>query len=534
MLFNSIEFIFFFLPVALVGYYLFARLEYRIAAAWLCLASLLFYGWQNPHLVAFLAGSILFNYVIGLALLASSDAARRQNWVLLCGIGVNIGSLVYFKYLFPLLNFANGVGILNHGFENVVLPLGISFFTFSQIGYLVDTKSELTKERSLLNYFLFVSFFPHLIAGPIMHHKEMMPQFANPSTYKFRVENISVGLTLFVIGLAKKVIFADRIAPWAESGFASPDTLGLFASWGAVLSYSLQLYFDFSGYSDMAIGLAKMFGVRFPLNFYSPYKSHGIIEFWQSWHMTLTRYLNLYLYNPVALAITRNRMTKGLPVGRRGTTSLGGFFSLVMFPTFFTMTIAGIWHGAGLQFLIFGLLHAIYLSINHAWQIFGPRAVEKPNRLLLMTRYAASVLLTYVAVLNAVIFFRADSTADAVTMIGGLLGMHGVENLQWALGQPFPYASTSLLSVSLYDAIEYARIWKQPLVLAFLFAVVWAMPNAHQIMGKYSPALAKSQTVKWHMFAWQPSVVWALLTGVVFFLCLVLLQNTAKFLYFQF
>src|ERR1700733_8450756 len=322
MLFNSIEFIFFFLPVALVGYYFFAHLQHRFAAIWLCVASLVFYGWWYPAFVGLLAGSVVFNFLLGRILLSLADVPRRQNWILAIGGCANIGLLLYFKYLFPLLGFFKDVGILDRDFGTVVLPLGISFFTFTQIGYLIDLKSEMAKERSFVNYALFVTFFPHLIAGPIMHHKEMMPQFVHPETYKFRVQNMSVGLTVFVIGLAKKVLFADRIAPWAEAGFASPDHLGLFASWGTVLSYSLQLYFDFSGYSDMAIGLAKMFGIHFPLNFNSPYKSPSIIEFWQSWHMTLTRYLNLYLYNPVALAITRRRMAKGLPVGRRGTETL--------------------------------------------------------------------------------------------------------------------------------------------------------------------------------------------------------------------
>jgi alginate O-acetyltransferase complex protein AlgI len=515
MLFNSVDFIFLFLPVALLGYYCLGHFQHRAAAAWLCVTSLVFYGWWNPPFVILLVCSIVFNYFISRALLATSETPRRQGLVLFCGVTANILALLYFKYLFSLLAFAKSLAILNTDYGNVILPLGISFFTFTQIGYLIDVKAELAKERSFLNYCLFVVFFPHLIAGPIMHHKEMMPQFAESETYKFRVENISIGLTFFVIGLAKKVLLADRIAPWAESGFATPGDLGLFASWGAVLTYSLQLYFDFSGYSDMAIGLAKMFGVRFPLNFDSPYKSRSIIGFWQSWHMTLTRYLNLYLYNPMALAITRLRMAKGLSAGKAATSTLEGFASLVITPTLLTMVLAGVWHGAGLQFLIFGLLHALYLVINHGWRIFGPKLDTQSGRLITAVTYGSNVLLTYFAVLLAQIFFRSDSTSDAFTMISGLLGVHGVENLQWTFDQSSATA-------------------KQPLVLACLFGIVWLFPNAHQIMGKYSPALAKPHPMVSRLFSWQPSIVWGIVTAAILFLCVVMLQNTAKFLYFQF
>ena len=535
MLFNSVEFIFYFLPVAIIGYYLTAGFNHRAAVAWLCAMSIFFYAWWNPTFVIILSGSIACNYLVSVFLFKTSDAPRRQLILLIIGVSANLALLIYFKYLFAMLSFANNLGFLTRDFGNVVLPLGISFFTFTQIGYLIDIRSGLAGERGVLNYILFVSFFPHLIAGPIMHHKEMMPQFADPTTYRFRIENISVGLTLFVLGLAKKVLLADRISPWAETGFASPDNLGLFASWGAVLSYSLQLYFDFSGYSDMAIGLAKMFGVRFPLNFYSPYKSANIIEFWQSWHMTLTRYLTLYLFNPLALGITRWRARKGLPIGRRGVASLGGFLSLVVIPTFFTMTLAGVWHGAGSQFLIFGLLHAVYLSINHAWRTFSAKSEGAISRSLWFWK-AISVLLTFLAVLVAQIFFRSDGTMSAFSMIFGLIGGHGIEKIPLSVAQhPEISEPVSFWGLVTYSQLkEQISIWKRPLMLAVLFAIVLLLPNTHQIMGSFSPALARSYTPKYRMFSWQPSAIWAVTVAGLFFLCIVMLQNTAKFLYFQF
>ena len=228
---------------------------------------------------------------------------------------------------------------------------------------------------------LFVTFFPHLIAGPILHHKEMMPQFAQPENYRFKAENLSVGMMLFVIGLAKKVLLADGIAPYADAGFAAPGELMFWGSWGASLCYALQLYFDFSGYSDMALGLAKMFGIRFPLNFNSPYKAGSIIEFWARWHMTLTRYLTAYLYYPVAMAVSKWRTERNLPVGTQGVATPGGFAGSIILPTVYTMGLAGIWHGAGFQFLVFGLLHAMYLSVNHAWRIFvvGRKPAAAPD-----------------------------------------------------------------------------------------------------------------------------------------------------------
>lgn len=531
MLFNSLPFLLLFLPIALGGYYLAGAIRPGIAAVWLSVASLVFYGWWNPAFVLLLAASIVFNYLLSLVILSTEARPRLQLWVLGGGIVANLAVLFHYKYLAALLGFLEGFGLVAHSSSDIILPLGISFFTFTQMGFLLDCRAGVVRERGFVSYVLFVTFFPHLIAGPILHHKEMMPQFAERANYRFRAENLSIGGALFVIGLVKKVLLADNIAPWAEAGFAHPGEQQFLGAWGAALAYALQLYFDFSGYSDMAMGLAKMFGIRFPMNFNSPYKSTGIIEFWTRFHMTLTRYLTAYLYNPVALAITRSRARKGLPVGRKATATLAGFSSMVVFPTVFTMGLAGVWHGAGLQFLIFGLLHGSYLAANHAWRQFGPARSNEPARGL---RRAGYVLLTFLCVVVALLFFRADSTADALRLLAGMLGLHGLESLQ---GVMFPL--TAFWSGGIDGGIgDPLRIllerWAQGLMIAVLLAIVWLAPNSNQIMGCYSPALEGVDPAPRAWMRWRPSVVWLLVTFALLFYAMLNLHKTARFLYFQF
>jgi alginate O-acetyltransferase complex protein AlgI len=383
--------------------------------------------------------------------------------------------------------------------------LGISFYTFTQIGYLVDVKQGVARNRGPFNYALFVTFFPHLIAGPILHNREIMPQFADERTYRFSSANLAVGTTIFVIGLLKKTIFADPLSTTVASGFSHAGDLSLVDSWHTALCYSLQLYFDFSGYSDMAIGLARMFNVRFPVNFDSPYKSASIIEFWQRWHMTLTRYLTLFLYNPLAMWVTRARAERGLPFSRKAHSTPGGFASMVMFPTFVTMALIGVWHGAGLQFLIFGLLHGCYLTINHAAKLLIPR---KHGAVDTIATHVAKVAVTYLAVLFAVMFFRAPSTEAAVHMIGGMIGLHG----------------TGAFSIRFADLI-----W-----MGLLYGIVWGMPNTQQIMCRYEPILEKVRASALPWLSWRPSMPWAIAVGFGVSLAILGIGGTTEFLYFQF
>jgi D-alanyl-lipoteichoic acid acyltransferase DltB (MBOAT superfamily) len=528
MLFNSYLFLLLFLPIALGVYYMLGAAHMRLAAAWLCLASFVFYGWWNPQFLILLMGSIVFNYLVSQALFTAAGRPRLQTAIVTLGVGADLALLFHYKYFATLLGFLHGLGFGQGMVDSVILPLGISFFTFTQIGYLLDCRAGIVTERSPLSYVLFVTFFPHLIAGPILHHKEMMPQFAQRSNYLFRPENLSVGTVLFVIGLAKKVLLADGIAPYADAGFAAPGDLQFWAAWGASLAYALQLYFDFSGYSDMAIGLAKMFGIRFPLNFNSPYKATSIIDFWARWHMTLTRYLTAYLYYPVAMAVSRYRSTHKLPVGSAGVATLGGFASMIVLPTVFTMALAGIWHGAGLQYLVFGLLHAAYLAINHAWRIFVTGRKPAAARQLSALKRVACVLLTFTAVLVAQTFFRANGIGDAMAMLKGMVGLRGIESFDM---------STAMWAIDMSPG----DIWRmvmgrnlQALYVVVLLAIVWFTPNAHQILGRYSPAFAKPQEAFLPIMRWRPSRAWLGTTAILLFLCLVSLHKETRFLYFQF
>jgi alginate O-acetyltransferase complex protein AlgI len=535
MLFNSFIFLTLFLPPALTGYYLLGQRMPRAAALWLCGASVVFYGWWNPAFVGLLALSIVFNYAMSCAIVAAPAQSARRRWLLGFAIAADLALLVRYKYLASILTavvHASGIvpgDWLAHGMQDVILPLGVSFFTFTQIGYLLDCNAGIVKERDALGYVQFVTFFPHLIAGPILHHKEMMTQFAKPETYRLRAENLSIGAFVFTIGLAKKVLFADTIAPYADAGFATPHEWQWLAAWGTCLAYALQLYFDFSGYSDMATGLAKMFGVRFPLNFNSPFKAASIIDFWQRWHMTLTRYLTAYLYYPLAMRINRSRAQRGLPIGRLAQRSPSGFLATVAVPTFYTMALAGIWHGAGIQYLIYGLLHASYLTVNHAWRAW--RATATPAAAAVGPRsrvnHAASVLLTFVAALVAFAFFRAHSVGDALALLKGMAGLRGIEPLDW------PAWNTPNM-----DALTWLHLVAGRSMLALrigaLLLVVWCLPNSHQLMGRFSPALERPAEHVPAWLTWRPNLRWTVaMLGTLLF-CVAQLHGEVRFLYFQF
>ncbi|TCK33631.1 D-alanyl-lipoteichoic acid acyltransferase DltB (MBOAT superfamily) [Paraburkholderia sp. BL8N3] len=538
MLFNSFIFLTLFLPPALAGYYLLGRRMPRAAAAWLCAVSILFYGWWTPTFVGLLLGSIVFNYTMSCAIVAAPAQSLRRRWLLGSAIAADLALLVRYKYLATLvaaLVHAFGivpVGWLAHSMHDVILPLGITFFTFTQIGYLLDCNAGIVKERDALGYVQFVTFFPHLIAGPILHHKEMMTQFAQPETCRLRAENLSIGAFVFTIGLAKKVLLADTIAPYADAGFAAPHTLHGLAAWGTCVAYALQLYFDFSGYSDMAVGLAKMFGVRFPLNFNSPFKAASMIDFWQRWHMTLTRYLTAYLYYPIAMRINRRRASRGLPIGRIAQRSASGFLVTVAVPTFYTMTLAGIWHGAGWQYVIYGVLHAFYLTVNHAWRTWrasrpATAATGPVTGTVARALHLGNVLLTFAAALVAFAFFRAQGVGDALALLEGMAGMRGIGSLNW------PAWGAADMNLADWLRLVAGRS-TLALQIAALLGIVWCMPNSHQLMGRFSPALERAAEGPPAALTWRPSLHWALAMLGVLAVCVAQLHGEVRFLYFQF
>ena len=299
MTFSNPVFYWFFLPASLLGFALLSRVNGRFGLGFLSFMSLLFYAAWSPKYLFVLIGSLLFNLAISHGISRSPASERERSWWLFAGIAINLGALAYYKYLFPSLNALTAMGTTHKNWGSVILPLGISFFTFTQIAYLVDLRQGIAAREDLLNYTLFVSFFPHLIAGPIVHHGEIMPQFRQPRRSALNLDDLTLGLTWFAMGLFKKAAIADSLSASADRLFSDPTHAGVWSAWFGVLTYAMQLYFDFSGYSDMALGLARMFSIRFPLNFNSPFKATSIIEFWQRWHITLSSYINDYLYAPI-------------------------------------------------------------------------------------------------------------------------------------------------------------------------------------------------------------------------------------------
>lgn len=397
MLFNSYVFIFAFLPVTVIVYFLLNRFRYVfIANCWLALSSLLFYSWWNISYLPLMLGSIVFNYTVGRLLQgirADSSNRRKRKTLLVVGISGNIILLGYFKYAdFFLINLSE---ISGHDWPllELILPLGISFFTFTQLAYLVDTYKNKAREYNLVNYILFVTFFPHLIAGPILHHSEMMPQFDRLRNKIWNWRNASIGMYIFCIGLFKKVVIADTFATFANDGFT--NATHFFDSWVASLSYTFQLYYDYSGYTDMAIGIALLFNIKLPQNFNSPYKAVNIQDFWRRWHMTLSRFLRDYIYIPL------------------GGNRLGEFNMLRNIVI--TFLIGGLWHGAGWTFLFWGLLHGIGQVIHRLWSKLG----------IVMPRWVAW-LITFQFINLTWVFFRAESWAQSIRILRGMAGIHGV------------------------------------------------------------------------------------------------------------
>lgn len=536
MLFNSSTFLLGFLPIALAGFLLLTAAGKRVwAGLWLTTASLAFYGWWDVRYVPLLLASLGFNFAIGRSL-----ARRPRVWLLWSAIGTNIALLGYFKYTDFFLSTLNAVAGADFALPRIVLPLAISFFTFQQIAYLSDAHDGEAAEHDFANYCLFITFFPHLIAGPITHHREMLPQFNDPENFKPRWDFLSVGATLFLVGLFKKVAVADQFSDLVGKVFsaAARGPVQLIDAWGGALAYALQIYFDFSGYTDMAIGLGMLFCIRLPQNFNSPYKAHNIIDFWSRWHITLTRFLTAYVYNPITLRMTRARAAKGLPLPRRGRMTFGAWLSIVAYPTMLTMLVSGLWHGAGWQFLVFGLLHGLYLCVAHGWLALKAKwalPAQSESRLL----NGASVLLTFLCVVVALVFFRASSVQAASNLLASMLGAGGsivhpsllaipgvgftAHNLGWAVDNASHMPLSSLVGI------------------VVMLTVVWTLPNAQQWLRGYPTAIQMAPQPSWlqrvlPVVTWRPTMVFGLWVGVVGFFVVMRAVSAAptEFLYFQF
>jgi len=500
-----------------------SRDKHKPALTWLVLSSLFFYGWWNPAYLILIIFSIIINYGLG-TILGNGNNLFIRKLTLWLGVLTNLGFLGYYKYSNFFIEQINLATELNYNFEYVILPLAISFFTFQQIAFLVDSYRHETKEYDFLQYCLFVTFFPQLIAGPIVHHKEMLPQFLLGERFKVNAKNIAIGLSIFSIGLFKKTVIADGIAPYSNLIFDSAlsgDPITFLVAWGGALAYTIQLYFDFSGYSDMAIGLARMFGIILPLNFYSPYKALNISEFWRRWHITLSNFLRDYVY----IALGGNR--KG---------SLARYKNL-----FITMFLGGLWHGAGWNFAIWGALHGFYLMTNLAWINYTKSwSIPIPEFLKKLTAWG----LTFIAVVIGWVFFRATSFDAAITILQGMIGMNGVSIPNGILVRlPFLQEIFVTLGFTAHlgggASFMYTWIW-----IIVIFPLVLILPTTQDLFYKVSGSLNKkhyenSATFwpfhsKFNFIYWQENKFWAVLISFALVSGLLTLSQVSEFLYFQF
>ena len=485
MLFNSYEFIFVFLPITFIVYYLLPRFGGGVKAGvvWLSFMSLCFYGYWDVRYVPLLLCSILWNFWVGRFIEHMSEHRKK---LLMLGITGNLLLLGYYKYMAFFIENINAICGFSYDIPNIILPLGISFFTFTQTAYLVDAYRGETKGYSLLTYVAFVTIFPHLIAGPIINHLEMIPQFLRKERLKINYKNLALGITIFTMGLFKKVAIADNIAPWANEVFSHADNLTMLEAWIGALSYTFQLYFDFSGYSEMAIGLGLMFNLHFPINFNSPYQSSSIIDFWRRWHMTLGLWVKNYLY---------------IPMGGNRHGQFKKMRNLLV-----SMLIIGFWHGAGWTFIIWGGLHGVFLVINHIWLRFERALPKFPARVI-----------TFICVMCLWVFFRAKSVNDALYILNRMvdvsyLSLPDTGTIESKFGwlanygvQFMPWASSGL------------PIKKCLVLLPIIYIVLYFTPNVMNVL--------KSHELK---------VWYSIPLALLLYICICLVSNNSPFLYFQF
>jgi len=467
--FSGLPFLLGFLPLALCGFAVAGRRGDAAAKGWLIAMSLLFYGVAAPAFLPLLVLSVAGNFLLLQRMHRSAFAGR---WAAF-GVAANLAVLGWFKYPTP----------------DPVTPLGLSFFTFTQIGCLLYHAGGDTKPPRAADYALFAAFFPGLTAGPILNPHDMLPQYGG-RRWRFDAEDLAAGLGFFIIGLLKKTVLADPLASVVAWGFDAPDDLTLFPAWQAACSYSLQLYFDFSGYSDMAIGLARIFGLRFPDNFDQPYRAPSVIEYWQRWHMSLTRFLMTHVHAPLTLSVLRWRRDHGLPIGAAAQRTAAGFAWMIALPIGMTMALVALWHGSAWTFLVFGALHSAFLLVNHLWRLHRMPAVPR----------LPGIGLTYVCVLVASVFFRAASLSDAGSVLAGMAGGHGVT-----------------FAPDIRMAGDICR-------LALLYAIVWAAPSTRRIMQGDPPG----------RLTWRPSPRWAVAMGCAATAGLLAAGGTGEFLYFRF
>lgn len=494
MLFNSYIFIFAFLPISVAGYFLLQKINGNYAKLFLSGMSLFFYAYFEYKYLLLIGTSLIFNSLMGKKLINTTNE-KTKKLLLTAGLTFNISILLYFKYMDFFISNINLIAGTNFTLLHLILPLGISFITFQKIAFLVDCYKGHLKEFKIIDFCLFVTFFPQLIAGPIVHHNEVFPQFSDESKRKINWENFSKGLFIFCIGLTKKVIIADTFAQWANHGYSNIQSLTTIDAWITSLSYTFQLYFDFSGYCDMAIGAALLFNIKLPVNFFSPYKSKSIQEFWRRWHMTLGRFFTNYIYIP-------------LGGSRKGTMRTYRNLFIVFF-------VSGFWHGAGWTFVIWGTLHGLAIIINRIYKDLN-----------LKMHSALGWILTMGFVHFAWVFFRAQSVGDAVFLIKRMLNPEFLylseefrQVIPMTLNSPSTLANINYLFFNLLPfQVEGSLFNFQTIFYLFIgFLIVLFTRNSIE-----------------KLEAFRPKPLFAFSAVIMFILSIMYLNRVSTFLYFNF
>ncbi len=502
MLFNSYPFIFVFLPVVVIGFHLLKAYKANAAITWLIACSLVFYSLWEPKYLILLLGSITANYSLGL-LIKRSEALGRS--LFSTGVLLNIGLLAYFKYAHFIVDNINWMSGTDFHFDAIVLPLAISFFTFQQIAYLLDVYRGSINKHSFMDYCLFVCFFPQLIAGPIVHFNEIIPQFKQHCRADERSKKLLLGLLLFIIGLFKKTVIADSLGDLVDPIYLDASkgiAIATSQAWFSTFSYALQVYFDFSAYSDMAIGLGLMFGIHLPFNFNSPYKARNFFEYWQRWHMTLTRFMRTHVYLPLA-------RSRKIPVNHIGALMI-------------SVVIGGLWHGAEWTMVLWGLVHSAFLLLNHGWHVLKRQFSKKTAAIDSALYIAASIAFTFFIGMLARVLFRSENSESATVLFQAMMGMS-------TSSYAAEISGLSLLAVSL------------------LLLACWLLPNSQQLLGRYKTGLdpfekrgrasrtaRSAETNLKPFYTVRPTATWSIVIAIAFTLGVMGIARTQAFIYFQF
>lgn len=522
MLFNSYPFILAFLPATLIIFlYLSREGKSHHIVTWLIFMSCLFYAWWSLKYLILMLASILINYCLSVKIIKTRESNRSSSkYFLWGGVAFNISLIVFFKYIDFIINCVNVFFRFQLNTLGITLPLAISFFTFQQIAFLVDAYQSKISAVDIKKYFLFIVFFPQLIAGPIVHYNDIVYQFSK-KTFGKNTKNITIGLTIFSLGLFKKVALADTCAPIANSVFhlaSIGEAPTFWEAWIGAIFYSMQLYFDFSGYSDMAIGLARLFGIILPINFNSPYKSKNIIDFWRRWHITLSEFLKNYIY---------------VPMGGNRFGILNQFKNILI-----TMLIGGVWHGAGFNFILWGALHGFYLVINHSWRRVACVLLDNEWRDSKIYKYC-SHFITLICVIVAWVLFRANEFSTAIKMYSSMFFLEGI---------PLPTRLESFSFITQFkdrfSFFSFGNVFPHQLfeirdsivLMLLLIIVLLAFPSTIDLMKNYRPVLSSKYFINKNKLAfyWQPTQIWAFALAIISIVSLCLLSKPSEFLYYKF